>query len=307
MRIAVYLPLLAALALAGASPLLARWLPPARAAVWLTVGVVAAAATSVWGLLLVAATLASQTEPVREDAYRRGVLLTDPVPDLVAVAAVVALVVGAVRAGRVIRRRYVATSEARALCAACPPVPGADAGRLVVAPLDGAHAFAVPGPPGRPGWILVTRGMLRALSGTQRRVLLAHERAHLAGRHHLLRAAVEIAAALNPLLIPTRAAVAYLVERAADERAARAVGDRRAAAKALAAAALADTTAGSTGGLLAYQSHAVPRRVAALLAAPPAERRLPALAPLVVAGLAACAALEATMDFAHLADALLPF
>ncbi|MDQ4105303.1 MAG: M56 family peptidase, partial [Actinomycetota bacterium] len=58
----------------------------------------------------------------------------------------------------------------------------------------------------------------------ERRVVLAHERVHLYGRHHWLRAATEFCAAVNPLLIPVREAVAFLVERCADEHAATVTG-----------------------------------------------------------------------------------
>ncbi len=61
-------------------------------------------------------------------------------------------------------------------------------------------AYALPdGLRGR-GRIVVTSGMLRALGGHEREVLLAHERAHLAGRHHLFLAAALIAAQCHPAL-----------------------------------------------------------------------------------------------------------
>jgi hypothetical protein len=87
--------------------------------------------------------------------------------------------------------------------------------------------------------IVVTEGMLAALDPDQRRALLAHERAHLDGGHHRLRAAVELAAAANPLLIPARRTVGYLCERWADESAVAEVGSRKLVADAIATAALA--------------------------------------------------------------------
>jgi len=68
--------------------------------------------------------------------------------------------------------------------------------------------------------------MLRALSGPERRVLLAHERAHAAWNHYLFTTAARLAAAANPLLRPLAAEVGYTVERWADERAASLTGDR---------------------------------------------------------------------------------
>lgn len=81
--------------------------------------------------------------------------------------------------------------------------------------------------------------MLAALQPAERRVLLAHERAHLAHRHALLVHAVTLAAVANPLLMPVRTTVTYLVERWADEYAAEAVDDRDTTARALARAAVA--------------------------------------------------------------------
>jgi beta-lactamase regulating signal transducer with metallopeptidase domain len=81
--------------------------------------------------------------------------------------------------------------------------------------------------------------MIRALSPAEREVLLAHERAHAAGFHFLFTVAARLAAAANPLLRPVSAAVAYSVERWADEHAAAATGDRPLTARAVARAALA--------------------------------------------------------------------
>ena len=82
---------------------------------------------------------------------------------------------------------------------------------------EAADAYTLPGWPCR---IVVTTGMLDALSQPERRVLLAHERAHAAWLHYLFTAATRLAAAANPLLRPVIPAVGYTVERWADERAA---------------------------------------------------------------------------------------
>jgi len=100
-----------------------------------------------------------------------------------------------------------------------------------VVPVAEPHAFAVPG---RPGRVLVTQGLLALLDGKERRVVLAHERAHLTGRHSGLRAAAEVCAAINPMLVLVREAVAFLVERNADEHAATVSGSREVTARALA-------------------------------------------------------------------------
>jgi beta-lactamase regulating signal transducer with metallopeptidase domain len=113
----------------------------------------------------------------------------------------------------------------------------------------------------------VAEAVERALDHDERAVLLAHERAHLSERHHWLRAVVDAAAAVNPLLRPARDTVAFLLERCADEAAADTVGSRTLAARSLARAALATTDA-TRGEALAFQRLAITTRVAALQVAP---------------------------------------
>ncbi|MFF4214568.1 M56 family metallopeptidase [Streptomyces sp. NPDC001796] len=168
----------------------------------------------------------------------------------------------------------------RALAAAvfeAPCLPGAD--RVVVMADAAPDAYAVPGLPGR---IVVSTGMLEALDDADREAMLAHESAHLACHHYAFVAVAQLAATCNPLLRPVAAAVAYTIERWADERAATACGDRRQVARAIGKAALATMRrpprhglSGAVLGLLGRRrtplktAGPVPRRVAALLA----ERR----------------------------------
>ena len=133
--------------------------------------------------------------------------------------------------------------------------------------------------------------------------MLAHERAHLRQAHHLLRATTELAAALNPLLIPSRDAVAYLVERAADEAAADTVGSRTVAAAALVKVALTSATA-AAGTQLAFHQHAVLDRVAALRSPPVNSVRPLAVACLAAALLTTGAAGDATLAFGRIAAAV---
>lgn len=89
---------------------------------------------------------------------------------------------------------------------------------------DRPDAYCVPG---RHAGVVVTRGALDALSAKEMRAVLAHEQAHLRGRHHLL---VSWARLLNaafpgvPLLRAAAREVPVLVEWAADDHAARSVG-----------------------------------------------------------------------------------
>ncbi|MFE5719621.1 M56 family metallopeptidase [Streptomyces erythrochromogenes] len=144
---------------------------------------------------------------------------------------------------------------------------GATDGDLLVLADSDVDAFALPGYRGRPGRVVVTSGMLRTLKDGERDVLLAHERAHLEGRHHLLSAVVDLAAVVHPAVRSLRQSLDFHLERWADETAAAVVGDRRAAAAAIARAALAASSRSRTVGypLLSATSGPVPQRVAELL------------------------------------------
>jgi bla regulator protein blaR1 len=88
---------------------------------------------------------------------------------------------------------------------------------------------------GRHPMVIVTTGALRTLDAGQLDAVLAHERAHLAGRHHRLLAMARIAGQVLPFLPLMRdadAQVARLVELHADDAATRA-SDPRSLATAL--------------------------------------------------------------------------
>ncbi|MFJ5229450.1 M56 family metallopeptidase [Kitasatospora sp. NPDC088391] len=96
-------------------------------------------------------------------------------------------------------------------------------------PALGAHVLDHPVPAAYclPGWrprIVLTRGALDLLTAPQLAAVLAHERAHVSGRHHLARAAADAFAAAFPYLPLARHAareVPLLLEMAADDRAVR--------------------------------------------------------------------------------------
>ncbi len=88
---------------------------------------------------------------------------------------------------------------------------------------------------GRCPTVIVTTGAMAALNSGQLNAVLAHERAHLAGRHHALKAAARIGRQVLPflpLLRDAEAHVARLAELHADDAAIRAA-DPRALATAL--------------------------------------------------------------------------
>ncbi|MFD4552998.1 M56 family metallopeptidase [Streptomyces sp. NPDC058469] len=285
MRIDVYVPLLLSTLFGVAAPWAVRRLPP-RAATWLlTCTAVVAAGTWATALALLAFTLVGQIPLVASQGpWSAGVLAAnDPVHR--SVALVCALVLLASVAGLTVvswrRVRVLVDSwrECRELVVA---------GDLAVVDDPVPTAFALPGMPGR---IVVSSGMLRALSGDERRALLAHERAHLRHRHHLFLLVLQLAAAVHPLLRPLAREGAFTVERWADEEAAAEVADRTLVAQAVARAALATKRAPQRA--LAATGGPVPRRVQALLAPPAPVRRSPVLA---------CAAL-ALVCFVSLAEA----
>lgn len=82
---------------------------------------------------------------------------------------------------------------------------------------------------GRPPVIVVTTGALAALDDDQLGAVLAHERAHLAGRHHQVIAALRSLAVVFPKLsLMTQGAteVSRILEMCADDAAARRFGHR---------------------------------------------------------------------------------
>ncbi|MGW4698885.1 M56 family metallopeptidase [Streptomyces sp. NPDC004285] len=151
---------------------------------------------------------------------------------------------------------------------------GTGDGDVLVVPGTDVDAFALPGYRGRHGRVVVTSGMVRVLKEGEREVLLAHERAHLEGRHHLLSAVVDLAAVVHPAVRSLREALVFHLERWADEAAASVVGDRRVVAAAVARAALAGSRGRVDGyPLLSATSGPVPQRVQALLLPEPAAPR----------------------------------
>jgi hypothetical protein len=275
MHLLVYLPLLFPVPAALAARPLAERLEP-RLATWLlTTCALALAALScaVLGVLVVAGVVRLPLAALVGDWSLAAVRAGDPVSKAEAAAAGLLLAAAAAAGVRMLWRRMRALAAA-AIEAAC--LPGG--GQLVVVDDDAPQAYALPGLPGR---VVVSTGMLDALDEADREAMLAHERAHLACHHYAFVAATHLAAACNPLLRPAASAVAYTVERWADERAATVCGDRRQVARAVGKAALATTHSRSRRrlpdavlGLLGRRrtpltgAGPVPRRVAALLAEP---------------------------------------
>jgi Zn-dependent protease with chaperone function len=303
MHVAVYLPLLMPLLAAVAARPLAEWLPPVAATWLLMLSALALALASSAVLGMLALTAVVRVPLVDSLGEMSGAVISqdDPASVPVAIAAAALLAAAVAMACRALWRRAAALAaagrEARRL---------RGTGQVVVTDDEAADAYTLPGVPCR---IVITAGMLRALSQPEREVLLAHERAHAAGLHYLFTTAVRLAAAANPLLRPVASAVGYTVERWADERAATVTKDRKLAARAIARAALAATAApprrpAPAASVLAAvtipvrtrRAGPVPRRVAALLRPPPRPQLLLVAAVAVLVAVSGLAVLEAALD-----------
>ena len=305
----LFLPLLIpALAAAAARPLAARLEP--RQATWLlTLAAVALAACSTAALALLAAYAAARLPALAavgnysQPVIRRG----DPIPVAAGVAAALALTAATTAFAVMVRNRARALAESYRRAAGLQPDGG-----IVVLPGGRIEAYALPGLPGR---IVVSGCLLDRLDSRGRDALVAHEQAHLNGRHHLFVAVAMVAAAANPLLLPVRRAVQYTVERWADERAAAATGDRRLVAQTIGQVALLAPRPGRPAGgvvlgiagtgarrMSVAWAGPVPRRVAALLAAPPRRRTILLAACAAIVVLTGGAALEAARDLHALVE-----
>lgn len=295
MIFSIYVPLAVGLLLGFVAPVVARRAHAGTGMLALSVAIAGAGLGSVWALVLIIATLWDDLPGVD-----RGV--TSSVPDVLAVAAAAWLLVAGLRAlGVVLARRRMH----RGLHAAVAGIDCTSDGVTVIAD-PRPEAFAVPACRPAPARIVVTEGMLRALGPRQRLAMYAHERAHLDGRHHRLRAVAEVAAAVNPALGPASRAMAHLCERSADERAAAHVGDRGLVAEAVAMAALASRATGSPAyhRTLGFGHLGVVQRVAALHRPARTHRRVVALVAGAAVLVVLLAAGDATLDFIHFARAL---
>jgi hypothetical protein len=296
----VYIPLLCALALAAGAPAIARSAPPRPGSTMLVVVALGAALAADAALaILVGARLIDAAPLAAVLGWRAEASGPHPVPLPVSIAAAVGLIVVVAVGHAGWRRSSAAARRWRALRG------DAETGELVVVRSSAPLALTLPATRSSPGRILVSDGMLRALDAAERRVMLAHERSHLRHRHDRYRRLVGAAANLNPLLRPTVGAVDLLLERWADEDAAREVGSRHLTARALARAAVADPPPRQRLWQPSFAAQKVLARVDALLAPAPAQgHRLAMLLPAAIGIVGAAAAVAAAHDLAHLFDLL---
>ncbi|MFG2587688.1 M56 family metallopeptidase [Streptomyces sp. NPDC048438] len=293
MGVFVYLPLVLPLTALPMARLAEQHLHP-RSATRLLAAVgstLALCSTLCLALLMVVGTAQLPGNPLPDgwsDPEVRAALPYEEKAGLIAIGALGAVLVA--WGGTLLRHTRTRVRAARAL-----PAPDGHgvAGDLVVVPSPDPYAYALPGGRGR---VVVSTAMMECLDARERDALVAHERAHLAGRHHRYLLVTQLAARANPFLVPLRTAVAYSTERWADEEAAYAVGSRRAVATAVGKAALFPHRPQGPAVLPAFAAAGpVPRRVAALLdPEPPAGLWPPASAHLALAAVTATAGTAAS-------------
>lgn len=247
-------PLAAAILVAIAAGLVQYRLRPHVAAQTLSATCVAVAAASIWALLAVGFGALAEIPLVHRWAAWCPQLhgTDDHVSAWFGLGAGAMLVVVVARAAQAIR------SERRTR----RRLPSCDDGVLVIDSAQPA-AYAVPG---RRGGAVVSTGMIAALEPPEREVLWAHERSHVAHRHHRYLIATEMAVAIVPLLRRLADQVHFATERWADEDAAVEVGgDRALVARAIARAALASVD--HRGSAMALAATGVGARVRAMVEA----------------------------------------
>ncbi|MDX3852363.1 M56 family metallopeptidase [Streptomyces sp. AK02-01A] len=238
--------------------------------------VLALCSTLCLGLIMVVGTAQLPSNPLPDGWSDPEVRAAVPYDEVAGKAAIPALIAVAAACAAAVWRHYRVRRSAERALAGMPESP------VAVLPDSVPYAYALPGTPGR---VVVSSAMLSSLDSREREALVAHERVHLAARHHRYLLAVQLAARAHPLLRPLRSATAFSAERWADEEAAAAMGDRRLMARAVGKAAL--VSHGAPGPTLAgfAMPGPVPRRVRALLDPLPAARVWPPVR--TAAGLAA--------------------
>jgi hypothetical protein len=292
MGVFVFLPLVLPLSALPIVRVAAQHLHPRSATRLLTAlgSVLALCSTLCLMLLMVVGTAQLPGNPLPDAWADPEVRAVVPYAGVTGTTAIAALAVVVAACALTVHRHRRVRARAHQALAGLPAAPEGD---LTVLPDAEPYAYALPGTPRTPGRVVASTGMLGALDDEECAALLAHERAHLNGRHHRCLLSTRLAGCANPLLLPLREAVAYNAERWADEEAARVVGDRRLTARAVARAALLTPDGPPLTGVAAFAAVGpVPRRVAALLEPVPPSRGWPPAASR--AGLAAYLAAAGT-------------
>ena len=290
----VTLSVMLAFALVG--PLLARGLPPAVATRLLVPACLVVGASAVWALLTVGFTWVAQLGPVSRygDWSPEQLRAETPFPTIIAVGCGLVAVGSVTQAGVVGTRRIRRMLAVRNACGQ-PGYPAPSSYWTTTG--------RTPSPPPAPAAGSSSPPACCARStAAERRALIAHEAAHLTHRHAWWLLATDVAAAANPLLRPTAAAIAAR-GRALGRRGRRPGGHRPPAGGPHAGPhGPADPRLDHPGDRArAAAGGDVPCRVRALLAPPPRPRILPLT--VLLALLITCTVAAATVQ--HRGDQLL--
>ena len=228
-------PALLALVAATAGGWLRRRVPPRAAVVLLTALAVLGSAAVFWALTLVVIGGAIGVPDLMKQFgwCHRVMAASHRAPVGVAVLAGLLLVVGTFRAVRFDYRWRRSVQRYRS---------AAGGGGIEILATSEKVAFAAPG---RPGTVVVSEGLLDILDEREGAAVIAHEQGHLAQNHSRYLRIAGLAAAAVPVLVPLTRQLRFATERAADEAAVEAVGDRWVVARAIVRAALVTNPAGA--------------------------------------------------------------
>jgi Zn-dependent protease with chaperone function len=247
-------PLLAVTALVALATSLHRRLPPRLATRFVTVALVIVVMAAVPTALLIAVAFLTHV-PLLGIGFEwcaQAIGLHSSVSASLGIPAVAVLTAGGVRTVRLVR-------EHRSLrCDVSHPIRR---GSIHVAHSQRPFAVTLPGGAGQ---IVISSALLEILDEDERRVVVAHERAHARYRHDRYLLAAELAAAAVPPLRALARRASYSIERWADEAAAAACGDRQLVARTLGKVALHSNTPTVAG----FAGLGVASRMGALLAPP---------------------------------------
>ncbi|HSL74600.1 MAG TPA: M56 family metallopeptidase [Ilumatobacteraceae bacterium] len=247
-------PLLVTLVLAAAATSVHRRLPPRLAARFVTLALVLVVLAALPTALMVSLSFLAHV-PVIGFGFEwcaQAIGLHGSVPAWIGLPVLAVVGVGAVRTFRLLR-------EHRALRLDEPH------------PIHVAHShqpYAVT-LPGRAGQIVISTAMVDLLDDDERRIVVAHERAHARYRHDRYLLTAELAAAALPPLRWLARRVTYSIERWADEAAAAVCGDRQRVAVTLGKVALRTNPATVAG----FAGLGVAARMSALLEPPRSNPR----------------------------------
>src|SRR5512142_1480841 len=278
--------------IAAAAVLLLAAAAPAGIAAWLAASLSPVVALALAGLVLAVPCAQLSTDPAMLRTCLSLLRAQYSTPGGAAAGAAGSLLTAAVL-GRVawycgaaaVAARRRRSSHDDVLAVIARPGPAAD-----VHVIDGDRP-AVYCLPGRRRRIVLTTGALARLDDGQLGAVLAHERAHLSGRHHLVLA---LAAALRRafpgagFFAVAARQVTYLVEVAADDAA-----TRRAPRLTVASALLAVASAGVPAGALGAGGSAAAQRIQRLIDPPPPDSRARRAVTFATLGAAAALAIAA--------------